>query len=749
MSKFPVKTLSSAAIAALLLTPVAPYAAEAATPKAAEAPSNGIYVAFADGTKLFFTIEEVFTSEEAVDAINAAGLANVSIVQDGEVVNLDASFAGEDFSDYEDGDVPHGDYVGSDGSSQNVGDEATEDEFKVIDISSIEKTGVTVSFPSLEQGLTGVEVEAIDPSGNVVPVNALDIEEGAVEATFTFVEALESVEAGSWTVDGVTYLVGEDGEFVVETVEALGGTVDKNDTLKFKVNGQETTVDSLTAKGYQVEFKANKAVFEENSDKSSTGKLDNAAAGKFNLEIEVTKDGKTVAKAERVVIEVEDQENIIVAIKDIEAKLSTGQDITAEALQLALDDSVNISATTVSKNGVESGDITVTTNRPAVLGVSGTTVTPKNKGEATLTITAGDVTETFTVKVGDKRAVSKADSTREIAKTLLATGEETKATVVLKDQYGVAVTGATVEAVNADVLADGAATLVEDAEAAGTYTATLKAVEALAEDKKEVKGDVAFTVNGDSEVLDSIGLTVEAPGEIDYYELSADNAQLDLKEGATQSAILTLKAYDAKGLLVKTIAIDGDAYKLKSSNEEVVKVNPENPTEVVAVSLGTAEITVYEKDGALDNKIEATFAVEVVNSTPTLNSDEITFTSTSVKATEEGSKLDLSAIINATATSSQGEVPVTYTVAAGDIHIVEADKEGTPLNHIVLGKVLLSSSDKVTVEYRNDGVYLTSVEGFEDSVKLNIAIVDTENNFLVDYDIDVEYYIEEEEEDGE
>lgn len=732
--KTPVKALSSAAIAALLLTPVAPYVAEAATPKAAEAPTDGFYIIDADGAKLYYSIEEFFgeKTEEIADIINATDGAQVNIVQNGEVVNFDALFEGADFSEYEDGDIEHGDYVKSDGTSSELVGKETE-EFKVIDISSITKTGVTVTgeFPSVEEGLTDKTVKVLDPNGQEVSVTPRDIEVGATEVTFEFEEALDEITAGTWTVDGIKYEVGEDGEFLVESVELeQDQVVDKNDTLTFKVNGSETTVESVEAKGYDVQFRATKAVFEDNSTTSETGKLANTEEEEFQYLVVIKKGSEEIARSERAKVTVEDQTNLIVDIKDIKATLDTGQDVTGEALTLGRTDKVTIDATTVSKNELESDNFTVTVDKPAILSVDGKTVTAKNKGTATITLKAGDYTETLEVTVGDKRTIDVASSTSDIAKKSLATGEETKATVVLKDQYGVAVTGANVEAIGEDVL-ENTATFVEDEDEAGTYTATLTAATELEEEV--VKGNVKITVN-EEEIFAPTELTVKAPGEVAYYELTAENAELDLKEGADSETNLVLKAYDEDDLLVETVAFDSTKYELKSSNEDVATVTQDG--KVTALKEGSVEITVYEKVGALLDKVTTT-NIDVVNTTPTLN-DEITFTSTVIEGNMDD--FDLSSVINATATGSKGDVKVTYVVEDNQIKIVEADEDGNMVNNVQLGQVLLNSST-VDIDLSQGKITLTGAEDAKGT--LNIAVVDNDHLFLNDIDLDIDYREEE------
>lgn len=100
--------------------------------------------------------------------------------------------------------------------------EPVSDEFKVEGITSIQKTGVDVNFPSLKQDLTDVTINVLDPNGKTIAVKAQNLAKGATSATFTFETALNEVIEGTWTVDGVEFV--ENNSVKVESVKAINET---------------------------------------------------------------------------------------------------------------------------------------------------------------------------------------------------------------------------------------------------------------------------------------------------------------------------------------------------------------------------------------------------------------------------------------------------------------------------------------------------------------------------------------------
>lgn len=272
MKNIPVKTLSSAAIAALLLSPVAPYVAEAATPSEVTAPTDGFYVSNPNGNKNYFSVDEFFNSEledTILDLINDAGVENVHFIEEGKIVNINDALDGADFADYED-QIPHGQYEKLDGSStENVGEVA--EEFKVLDISAINETSVTVSFPNdagiEESDLTGQTITLTAGDSTLTATYKADSLNEDREATFSLSEGSSLVDATTYTVTGS--LLKGSTEFVAETVDAYAKTFEAStkaiaaaSTSKVYFSakdqyGKDIVLDATTAKDLKVSATVN------------------------------------------------------------------------------------------------------------------------------------------------------------------------------------------------------------------------------------------------------------------------------------------------------------------------------------------------------------------------------------------------------------------------------------------------------------------------------------------------------------
>jgi len=143
MKKLPVKVLSSAALAALVAAPVAPFvthAAEAATV------AEGFYIVNGQNSA-FYTVEDLLNNKSAVlDAINDAGIENVYFVQSGKVVTLDKFvFEKVQGKTFEPGDIPT-DVVFKDKDGKAVEVPAPNVAPKVESVSAINLYTIEVKF---------------------------------------------------------------------------------------------------------------------------------------------------------------------------------------------------------------------------------------------------------------------------------------------------------------------------------------------------------------------------------------------------------------------------------------------------------------------------------------------------------------------------------------------------------------------------------------------------------------------------
>ncbi len=197
------KFISTTAAAAVLVAPVVPGVASAA----AVAPEDGLYIVNPEtGAKLYFSLDDLFDQNSAlIDAINDAGFDNVFVVQDGQDAVFNNLFDGQDFTEYEAGDIPSGEYVKPDGSKQPVEDVDAPAELKVESVSAITSTYVEVTFEALAEAVEGATVEVKDNKGNVVEVVAQDLAKGAKSAQFDFKAEYKADQEGVWTVNGAEY----------------------------------------------------------------------------------------------------------------------------------------------------------------------------------------------------------------------------------------------------------------------------------------------------------------------------------------------------------------------------------------------------------------------------------------------------------------------------------------------------------------------------------------------------------------
>jgi hypothetical protein len=76
---------------------------------------------------------------------------------------------------------------------------------EVASVSAVTTTGVDVAFETVTKAREDVTITVVDPSGNVVAVNPVNLEIGNAEIFFLFETALTEVELGIWVVGGVEF----------------------------------------------------------------------------------------------------------------------------------------------------------------------------------------------------------------------------------------------------------------------------------------------------------------------------------------------------------------------------------------------------------------------------------------------------------------------------------------------------------------------------------------------------------------
>lgn len=527
--------------------------------------------------------------------------------------------------------------------------------------------------------------------------------------------------------DGKLVVVPGDEDFKVTEIAAINQTVDKAGILTFQINnnGEDITADKLP-EGYTANFKASAGVFGENKTESTDGKVSAEAGTKFQFEVEIKdKEGKVVAKSERVTATVQDFAQTVVSIDKVTTTL--GENDSKQEIKdgkLGLNETVQLKVEGKVKGNKDLQDFTngvdpvavVTIDKPAVLGFDKETgtLTAKAKGTATVTITVGDQTEKVTYTVGDVRKADKVVLSKNSVS--LATGQEEKLTATVTDQYGLGYTGAmtVTNAPDVNVIATDGNTMTADAKEAGKYNITLTAADAAA------KGDVVVAQEDAKVGIATIAVEVKAAkDEIKEYKLVATtDTKFDLKtEEGKEAKTVTLKGYDEQGLEVpaaKQPQLNGTAYKLVSKNENVATV--ENNTVTLDTDAKAGDKVVIEAvkvTGALEDTV-ATLEFTVVDSSPTI--DDITITSATSVQTELA--VDFTKLATVTASSPEGEVKVAYVatpkksdtmndneepVTANTLDIVEVNKDGSKGSK-ALGTVKFDPKVTVTVDEKTGKV---------------------------------------------
>lgn len=501
-------------------------------------------------------------------------------------------------------------------------------------------------------------------------------------------------------------------------------------------------------------------MFGEEGSKVATSKdgVLNATAGDtFEYEVVVTKDGEEVAKSARQKVTVEDFKSAIIEITSVEV---TVDDNVITSNKLAVGETAQLKVmgkTKLSKD--KSVDITKNVKFAAapvaLISVSneddtkGQVTQTGKKGDATVTITSGDLKETVKLNVGNEARKASATTTTISEKTVeVAAGQKTKIIVDVKDQYG-DVLAAAPTASNAEktsVIKDDAnGTEFKDAEdnvVAGKYEIEVTAADTAA------KGDIIVKV-GDVEV-GKVNVTVKEAGAIDKYEFTTTAKEWDLKQGVENKPTVALKAFDKEGLEV-SLADKTISYEIKDA-EQAKKFEVKNgvvtaKSEAQIKAGDKVVVSAIETEGAIET-VRGTVEITVVDTTPVLK--DVTFTSH--PAVTEATSIDLDKILKVTAEGSKGEVKVAYTVAgdAKALTIFEANEDGNA-TEVKLGTVELTNlpeglgvtftegetQPQVTVTLVDQTVGGDSPQPAQNKGSFNIAVIDNDNNFKGDTTVDV------------
>ncbi|MCM3625122.1 hypothetical protein M4D70_23140 [Brevibacillus borstelensis] len=509
--------------------------------------------------------------------------------------------------------------------------------------------------------------------------------------------------------------------------------------MEFAINNGTTSADLAKVKeaGYDVEFLASAKVFANGNNTSTDGKLgklDNNQ--KFIYQVVITKDGQEVAKSERVEVTAKELANVVTSVESVALYIKqNGKDVKVESGKLAAGDVAKVKVVGKTANMKENDkavDITskvdLASNRVAVVTVDadGTVRAGSAKGDATITVKAGDIEQSLVVNAGNAVRTVDVNNSAIATKSLeLATGATGKIEVSLKDQYGDTFVPANNAVQTAVVTADGKT--IADAVTTSTVTDDLTVTLDLKAGTNAGTGKVVVNYVADvTTKLGEVNLTVKAPGDVVDYKLETTNKEyvLDLKDGATNEFTLSLNGYDKDGLL-KEQGISLDAYTLESSNKDVATVDADG--KVTAKGVGTAVITIYKTEDAFKTPV-ATQTVTVKDTTPAIT--KITFkevgTLTSTEAVALNSIFDKVSTVDSDGKEATATVAAELTVEGvkvGTVVITAVpSKDNTFTANIVEDELVINGSGKgvINVAVLNNQGYVVD----ELNISVDIPVVE-------------------------
>jgi S-layer homology domain len=490
----------------------------------------------------------------------------------------------------------------------------------VTSVSATNAKTLTVSGNNLGK----VTAEDFTVEGN--KVTAVSVGDNGKSATLTLETPL---------VDGqeykVTAKVGEETKefnvkftFVLADVAVTTTSLEANKDKQFlqvTLNGAVTDLAAIDSLGYDIEFQASKAVFENAgaaSTTSSTGEIREEAVAindTFTVKAVLSKDGKT---AESKTVEVSVVSKATPAIGDV----------AIETAELALTKPViSTKDTGVVVTGVESntGDVidvsglnSFSSSNPEVALINASTgaITPIKAGQTTISVKAGNVSysKTITVVAEDRVATKATAST-----VYVAPNATFKGSVAVTDQFGEKVDSSDLIAANLELSErTGDVTLTEDyanatdgklpvtisSAVAGSYTVVVK-------DLTTLKNLGQFTVR------------VSADNVADNYKLEvADTSKGVANLAGDDTVTLNAKEFTKSGAFLRTLnsgEADAADFTVESVNSTVATVDAapdaDGNIEVTGVKVGTTQI-VLKKNGVQ----VATATITVKEEVPTIES---------------------------------------------------------------------------------------------------------------------------------
>ncbi|TRM10710.1 hypothetical protein FH966_02695 [Lentibacillus cibarius] len=231
------KTALAAAFTATAMVPVQTAFADEAQDQA-QAELSGV-VFDVNGESIVLSYQQFLDASFDIDGGEDTELANLVKDENGNIGTPDAVKVGNDYFDISNWVDANFDNEGESPEviAQELADsytplteEETSDysdygeEINVESVSAINTTGVTLTLEELSEDEFDATVSVVDPNGNEVAVESLDLSAGDTEVVFSFEESYDSfddIPAGTWTINGTEYDFSE--QLAVRTVRNADG----------------------------------------------------------------------------------------------------------------------------------------------------------------------------------------------------------------------------------------------------------------------------------------------------------------------------------------------------------------------------------------------------------------------------------------------------------------------------------------------------------------------------------------------
>ncbi|KKB40961.1 S-layer homology domain-containing protein [Bacillus thermotolerans] len=573
-----------------------------------------------------------------------------------------------------------------------------------------EVTAVEATGPRTLE-ITGADLDHFGKENISVSDNTVEAISTNGDGTKAFVRVANNFVPGQETtveitIDEETQEFTFTYEFAADSVAVENGTFD-DDTpeqqVSLLINNQQVDYDYLAANGYDVEFQAfdedGVNVTEEVFADNTTGELETGfdvtdGPLEYQVQATVTKGG-TILVSENATIRIVNLDSAASSIDDQEFLNSKGFVQTSGTLVAG--ETVELEELTVAlgsdKLKVESGFKQASSN-PAAVSVNGDTLTAEAPGNATITITYGQLTKEVSFKVvAQERELAKVKP--EISPVKLLTNGERAVKVQLTDQYGDPVPNTSELEGNITAptkLIDTHSIQITDSKK-GEAELTLNTTEEVG------KGSVYFR-NDDDEVLGTLAFETSKVVNTAKHVLEitdnsdSDDLTLNIDDEEDRSVVLELARYTSQN--VRNGVVHTDDYKVRVTGNAVTTGKEGTELTVTAAEEGTADIAIYDNQDKFLTKV----TVRVNDNSPriakvnwvnpgTVNyEDEIINYLDVLEVTESATSAD---VVKGITTSPATAGPVRITDDA--VLFVDADADGTlDANEDELGTVYVKSS---------------------------------------------------------